>query len=112
MSDCIFCKIANKEIKTDIIYEDKDSMAFFDKNPKAPLHILIIPKKHIPSVDNLSKKDENLMGHLILVAKKVAKMFPQASNGYKLVINVGPGGGQVINHIHVHLLAGENIVMP
>ena len=112
MSDCIFCKIAKKEVPANIVYEDKDSIAFFDNHPKAPLHILIIPKKHIASVNDLSREDENLVGHLILVAKKLAQMFPQASNGYKLVINVGPGGGQVINHLHIHLLAGKGIEMP
>ena len=112
MEDCIFCKIANKEIPANIIYEDKSSVAFFDKNPKAPLHILIIPKKHIPSVNDLSESDQNLIGHLILVAKKLAQMFPQAHNGYKLVINVGPGGGQIVKHLHIHLLAGEGIEMP
>ena len=112
MKNCIFCEIANKKIPANIVYEDKDSMAFFDKNPKAPLHILIIPKKHIASVNDLFQEDGNLMGHLILVAKKVAKMFPQASNGYKLIINVGQGGGQVINHIHIHLLAGKGIKIP
>jgi len=112
MEDCLFCKIAHKEVPADIIYEDKDFMAFYDKYPKAPLHILIIPKKHIASVNDLEDKDENFIGRLILLAKKIAQSFPQARNGYKLVFNVGPGGGQVINHLHLHLLAGKGIKMP
>ncbi len=112
MKDCLFCQIAQKKVPAKIVYEDKEFMAFYDIHPKAPLHILIIPKKHIPTINDLKDKDACFIGRLILVAKKVAQSFPQARNGYKLIFNVGPGGGQVINHIHLHLLAGKGVRMP
>ncbi len=102
---CLFCKIANKEVPADIVYEDERFLAFKDINPKAPVHILIIPKKHIPSVDHLDESaDKELMGEMIILARKIAK--EKGLNGYKLVINVGRGGGQVIDHLHLHLLGG------
>ena len=89
----------------DIIYENEQVVAFKDIHPKAPLHFLIIPKKHIPSVDHLEEEDKELMGELVLSAKKIAKE-QGVSAAYKLVFNVGRAGGQIIDHIHLHLLAG------
>jgi len=103
--DCIFCKIANKEIPADVIYEDEQVISFKDIEPKAPMHILIIPKKHIPSVDHLEPEDKDLIGKLIPTAKNIAKEQGVAG-AYKLCFNVGKGGGQIIDHIHLHLLAG------
>ncbi|MBZ9577489.1 histidine triad nucleotide-binding protein [Patescibacteria group bacterium] len=108
--DCIFCKIANKEIPKDFVYEDEKIMAFEDINPKAPVHLLIIPKKHIPSVDHLGVEDKTLMGEIILTAKKIAK--EKDLKGYKLIINVGRSAGQLIDHLHLHLLAGRPMRMP
>ncbi|GAH90205.1 unnamed protein product [marine sediment metagenome] len=101
--DCIFCKIANKEIPKDFVYEDEKIMVFEDINPKAPVHLLIIPKKHIPSVDHLGVEDKTLMGEIILTAQKLAK--EKNLKGYKLIINVGREAGQLIDHLHMHLLA-------
>jgi len=100
---CIFCKIANKEASAEIIYEDEKAIAFKDINPKAPVHILIIPKKHIPSVNHVETGDESLMGGLILVAQKIARK--KKLNSYRLQINVGRPAGQVVDHLHLHLLS-------
>lgn len=103
MGDCIFCKIVRKEIPADVILEDEKFLVFHDVNPKAPLHLLIIPKKHIHSIDHVELEDKELMGELILTSQKVARLHNL--RGYKLQINVGREGGQVVDHIHLHLLA-------
>ena len=103
MEDCLFCKIARKEIPASIVLEDERFLVFHDIQPKAPLHLLIIPKKHIQSIDHVEIEDKELMGELILTAQKVARMHNL--KGYRLQINVGREGGQVIDHIHLHLLA-------
>lgn len=103
---CIFCKILNKELQANIVYEDDKTLAFDDIHPKAPVHILIIPKKHIVSVDHLEKEDKELIGELFLAAKKVAKI-KGLSTGYKLMVNVGKDGGQEVDHLHLHLLGGK-----
>ncbi len=102
MEDCIFCKIAKKEVPAEIVYEDEKVIAFPDINPKAPIHILIIPKKHIPSVDHVEIEDKTLMGDLILAAQKIAR--DRNLKGYKLQINVGRPAGQLVDHLHLHLL--------
>jgi len=106
MEDCIFCKIGRKELPADIFYQDRDFLVFKDIRPKAPIHFLLIPKKHIISVDHLKKEDEKLIGKLFLLAKKTAQKLWIDKSGYKLVFNVGKGGGQLIDHLHLHLLAG------
>jgi len=108
--ECLFCKIINKKVPSDIVYEDKKVIAFKDIHPKAPLHLLILPKKHIPSVTHLEKEDKELMGELILVAQKIAK--EKKLKGYKLIINVGREGGQLIEHLHLHLLSSKPIQLP
>lgn len=100
---CIFCKIANREIAKDFIYQDDKVMVFEDINPQAPFDFLIVPKKHIPSVDHLEVEDKTLMGELILTTQKIAK--EKKLKGYKLLINVGRTAGQVVDHLHIHLLA-------
>ncbi len=102
---CIFCKIIDKETPSDIIYENDEVIVIKDVNPKAPVHFLIIPKKHIPSVNHIETKDKALIGDLILAAKEIAK--EKNLKGYKLLINVGKEGGQIIEHLHVHLLSGR-----
>ena len=103
--ECIFCKIIKKEAPAKIVYEDKDFIAFHDINPKAKVHILVLPKRHIVSVADLKEEDENLIGGVILTAKKIAE--EQQLKGYKLIINVGREGGQIIDHLHLHLLSGD-----
>jgi histidine triad (HIT) family protein len=103
--DCIFCKIANKEVQGEIVYEDNEFMVFPDIHPKAPVHLLIIPKKHIASLQEVSERDTELMGNLLLTAQKVAK--EKQLQGYKLQMNVGREGGQEVDHIHLHVLANK-----
>jgi histidine triad (HIT) family protein len=103
---CIFCKISAKEIPSDVIFEDEQVIAFKDIRPIAPVHVLVIPKKHIESVANITAKEEFLMGHLILVAKKIAKSLKIDEDGYKLLLRVGDHGGQEVPHIHLHLIGG------
>jgi len=109
MKDCIFCKIANKEVPADIIYEDEKVIAFKDIHPLAPIHFLIVPKKHIPSIQHLREEDKETIWRLLTVARDIAKkenISTAGEEGYKLVFNVGKGGGQVIEHLHLHLLGG------
>lgn len=103
--DCLFCRIANKKTDTKLIYEDKNVSCFFDINPKAPVHILIVPKKHISSINEINSKNVNILGEMFLVAKKLAKKF-NISEGYRLVFNIGKKAGQEVDHLHLHLLGG------
>lgn len=113
MSECIFCKIAKKEIPVEFLYEDDLVVAFKDIKPIVPVHILVIPKEHIESVADMENRHEALAGRLITVAKKVAEQLGIAKGGYKLLLRVRQNGGQEVPHIHLHLLGGgrmsENI---
>jgi histidine triad (HIT) family protein len=106
---CIFCKIIAKEIPASIVYEDEKILAFKDIHPLAPVHIVIIPKKHIASINDLKEKETNLMGELIIRAKKIAKDFDISEKGYKLLFRVGEWGGQEVPHIHLHLIGGAKL---
>lgn len=106
MADCIFCDIIQGEKEAEIVYQDDQFVAFEDINPKAPVHILIVPREHIVSINHLDDDHRDLMGNLLLIASKVADEVGVKERGYKLVFNVGRGGGQVIDHIHLHLLGG------
>lgn len=110
MTDCLFCKIANKKTPAEIVYENDKVAVFKDIHPRAPIHLLIVPKKHITSVDHLELQDKELVGELILAAQKIAK--EKKLNGYKLIINVGRPAGQVIDHLHLHLLSGQPAQLP
>jgi histidine triad (HIT) family protein len=107
MEECIFCKIINKKISTEVVYEDKDILAFKDIHPLAPVHILILPKKHIVSISEIGDKDQALMGRIILTAKKIADSLDISKSGYKLLFRVGRHGGQEVEHIHLHLIGGS-----
>jgi histidine triad (HIT) family protein len=109
MNNCVFCKIANKEISAEFLYEDELVVAFRDAHPIAPVHVLVIPKKHIESVADISENDEKLMGRLILAAKKIAEDLKISKNGYKLLIRVGEYGGQEVKHVHLHLIGGAKL---
>ena len=100
---CVFCKIANKEAPAEIVYEDEEFLAFPDIRPKAALHLLLIPKKHIPTLHEAEERDMELMGKLLLTAQKVGRL--KQLKGYKLQMNVGKEGGQEVDHVHLHLLA-------
>jgi len=109
MNNCLFCKIIKKQIPSEIVYEDEFVIAFKDINPQAKVHILIVPKKHIETVDHLEEKDDKLVGALIYTAQKIARKLGIAENGYRLVFNVKSHGGQIIDHIHLHLIGGEKL---
>jgi len=106
-ADCIFCKIIASGEADNVIYRDELATAFHDIRPVAPVHILIVPNKHISSINEMTKEDEALIGHLFLVAKKIAREQGVAESGYRLSINTGPDAGQSVHHIHVHLMAGK-----
>jgi histidine triad (HIT) family protein len=109
--DTIFGKIIRKEIPADIVYEDDLALAFKDVSPQAPVHILVIPKKPIPKLADASPEDQALMGHLLIIAKKVAEEAG-LTNGYRIVINTGADGGQTVYHLHIHILGGRQMKWP
>ena len=110
--DCLFCKINKREISADIIYDDSEVLAFRDINAQAPTHVLVIPKKHIATIDDANAADAALLGKLVLVAQKIARDLGLADNGYRLVFNVKDYGGQEIYHIHLHILGGRQMAWP
>ncbi len=110
MEECIFCKIINKELPAEIFYEDDHTVVFKDIHPKAPIHFLIVPRKHITSVATLQPEDRELAGELLFCAQKVGEMLNL--KGYKLQINVGKPAGQLVDHLHMHFLSGKVIELP
>ena len=107
--DCIFCKIINGEIPAQIIYEDDKVIAFDDISPKAPHHKLIIPRQHLSTLNDIDDDNKDIVGHMAIVAKKIATDLGVADDGYRVVINCNKEGGQVVFHIHMHLLAGRKM---
>ncbi len=105
-SNCLFCKIVNREIPSDFLYEDEDFVVFKDINPAAPVHLLLVPKKHIRSINDLQKDEETIVSGLFMIAKDMAKEQGVNASGYKLLFNVEKGGGQEIFHLHLHLIGG------
>lgn len=110
--DCIFCKIVNKEIPAQVVYEDDEVLAFNDLNPEAPVHVLIIPKKHIASFNELTEGDGSLISKMILVMQKIASEQGISQTGYRIVSNCGEQGGQTVGHLHFHLLGGREMLWP
>lgn len=109
---CIFCKIVNKEIPANIIYEDDKVIAFHDINPQAPYHILVIPKRHIPTLLDLTEEDKDIVGHIYLIINKIAKDLGFDERGYRVVVNCKEEAGQTIFHLHFHILAGRTMGWP
>lgn len=107
MDDCLFCKIVKGEIPSEKVYEDEEILAFKDINPAAPIHILIIPKKHIDSLAQIEIQDEALLGKMHTVINKIAKEQGVLEKGYRLIVNCGRDSGQEVMHLHFHLLAGQ-----
>ena len=107
VNGCVFCKISAKELPSKIVYEDKNVVAFWDIHPKAPVHILVVPKKHIPRHSEASEADTTLLGQMLLAAKTIAKEQNLSAKGYRLVINTGPDSGQIVDHLHLHILGGQ-----
>jgi histidine triad (HIT) family protein len=109
MENCVFCNIVHKVISKELLYEDGDILAFHDLLPQAPVHLLIVSKEHIPSVTVLEERHQALLGKMVLVAKKLAEESKIDQSGYKLIYNVGKDGGQVIQHLHLHVLGGKKL---
>jgi histidine triad (HIT) family protein len=112
MPDCLFCKIVSGEIKGSIVYQDDRLVAFKDINPQAPLHVLIVPRRHIPTLNDLGPGDDGLMGELIRRAAALAREHGHAENGYRTIFNCNSHAGQTVFHIHLHLLAGRRLGWP
>jgi histidine triad (HIT) family protein len=112
MTDCLFCKMVSGEIPPDIVYEDDEVLAFNDINPQAPTHVLIIPKKHIATLNEASDEDTQVLGRLNIVAAQLAKKLGFAEDGYRVVMNCNADGGQAVYHIHLHLLGGRSMAWP
>ncbi len=111
MAACIFCKILAKEVPARIAYEDETSIAFHDVNPQAPVHVLVIPRKHFASAEEAGEADEPVLGHLHRVAAKLAREL-KITAGYRTVVNTGAGAGQSVFHLHLHLLGGRLLRWP
>ncbi len=105
-NDCLFCKISAGETETDFLYEDENLVVFRDINPHAPVHLLIVPKRHIRSINDLTSEDETILWEMVTTARDMAEKESVSKSGYKLLFNVEKGGGQVIFHLHLHLLGG------
>ena len=112
MNDCLFCKIISKEIPSDCVYENENIYAFRDINPQAPVHILIIPKTHISTINDVDDNQKLLVGEIFLTSKKLAEKEGIAENGYRTVFNCNKNGGQQVYHIHLHLLGGRQMTWP
>ena len=111
MADCIFCMLANHEIPTNVVYEDEEMFFFNDAEPQAPVHVLLIPKKHIESLDDLKPEDEALIGRMMLKIKDIAKML-ELENGYRVVSNNGADAFQTVKHLHFHILGKRKMSWP
>lgn len=112
MNSCLFCSIIKGDIKGDIVYQDESIVAFRDINPKAPVHILIVPRKHIATLLDLEQGDKKLMGDIFYAAARLAKDKGISEDGFRVVLNCGPGAGQSVYHIHIHLLGGRPLTWP
>lgn len=112
MTDCLFCKMVAGEIEPDKVFESDELLAFRDINPQAPTHILVISKKHIATTNDLSEADESLVGQMVLAAQKIAVDEGIAESGYRLVLNCNQHGGQSVDHIHIHILGGRQMMWP
>jgi len=112
MSDCLFCRIAEKTLPSKIVHEDDKCVAFDDVNPQAPTHVLVIPRKHVASIAELNEADAGLLAHLMMTGSKIAKQKGIAEGGYRLVVNTGKNGGQTVFHLHLHVLGGRPMHWP
>ncbi|MZQ76343.1 MAG: HIT domain-containing protein [Peptoclostridium sp.] len=112
MDNCIFCKIANGEIPSNKVYEDEKVLAFRDIKPVAPVHILVVPKKHYASIMDIAGEEMDITAHVSTVIQRIAKEEGIAADGFRVVINCGKNGGQEVDHLHYHILAGRNLTWP
>ena len=112
MDSCLFCKIASGKLSAKILYQDEQVTAFRDIHPVAPSHILIIPNKHIASINALEESDERIVGHMFIVAKQIAQQENIAVGGYRSIINTGSDSGQTVHHMHLHIIGGHPLRFP
>jgi histidine triad (HIT) family protein len=112
MTDCLFCKIVRGEIPAAMVYETDAVLAFKDIHPKAPTHVLVVPKKHIATVDDVEPGDAALLGQLFLAAREIARQAGVVESGYRLAVNCGAGAGQTVFHVHLHVLGGRGMQWP
>ena len=112
MQECLFCRILQKEIPSTMVFEDSETAVFRDINPQAPIHLLVVPKRHLSSLDDCTTDDEALLGHVLSVARDVAQRQGLRATGYRIILNTGEGAGQTVFHIHFHLLGGRRLSWP
>jgi histidine triad (HIT) family protein len=112
MTDCLFCKFVSGEIQPDVVFENEQVLAFRDINPQAPMHVLVVPKRHISTLNDLQDSDAGLVGQMYLAAREVAGQAGYAESGYRTLINCNADAGQTVFHIHLHLLAGRGMGWP
>lgn len=112
MKDCLFCQIVEKKINANIVYENDTLLVFRDINPQAPVHLLVIPKKHISSILEINEQDQELIGKIHLVIRRIMEKETKAVNGFRIICNSGPDAGQAVAHLHFHLLAGRKFSWP
>jgi histidine triad (HIT) family protein len=112
VDNCVFCRIAAGQIPSAVVHSDGEIVAFRDIDPMAPVHVLVIPRRHISSVNELDEEDAGLIGRMVLVARTIASLDGIAAPGYRLVLNTGPDGGQSVGHLHLHLLGGRGLGWP
>ncbi|HVG02476.1 MAG TPA: histidine triad nucleotide-binding protein [Nitrospira sp.] len=112
MSACIFCRIVDGGMPAKIVHQDEQALAFEDINAQAPVHVLVIPKRHVASVQDCQATDQALLGHLLLICSKIARIKNVAESGYRIVTNTGADGGQTVSHLHFHLLGGRSMAWP
>jgi len=111
-AECIFCRIARGEIPAQVVREDEETVAFRDLDPRAPLHVLVIPRRHIASIDHVRDEDRDVMGQLFVAARDIARAEGVAAEGYRVVMNTGPAAGQSVHHVHLHVLGGRDMKWP
>lgn len=111
MSDCIFCKIIKGEIPSKKVYEDDKVLAFHDINPEAPVHVLVVPKEHIESVNGINESNADVVSHIFLTINKIVKDLGIAESGYRVITNTGKDGGQTVSHMHFHVIGGRELPM-
>lgn len=112
MADCLFCKIVDGQIPAKVVHRDEHCLGFADINPQAPLHVLFIPLRHVPSLNEATVEDREVLGHLLFTAQKLAKENGYGDSGYRTVVNTNADAGQTVFHIHLHLLAGRKMAWP
>ena len=112
MENCVFCKIITGEAPSQQLYQDEQVTAFRDIHPVAPTHVLVIPNKHIDSLNSISEEDELLLGHIFIVARQIARQEKIDASGYRLIVNTGADSGQIVYHLHLHVIGGQHVRYP